>query len=62
MNSHELYCAGHFMEAAAAYYEAVGSRKVLDTAKKLADCIERELGPDGAFGYDGHEEKKSTFA
>ncbi len=56
INSHELYCAGHFMEAAAAYYEATGNRKVLDTAKKLASCIDRELGPDGAFGYDGHEE------
>ncbi len=56
MNSHELYCAGHFMEAAAAYYEATGSRKVLETAKKLAAHIERELGPEGTFGYDGHEE------
>ncbi len=56
MNSHELYCAGHFMEAAAAYYEATGNRKVLDTARKLAACIEKALGPEGAFGYDGHEE------
>ena len=56
INSHELYCAGHFMEAAAAYYEAVGSRKVLETAKKLAAHIEKELGPEGTFGYDGHEE------
>ena len=56
MNSHELYCAGHFMEAAAAYYEATGSRKVLETAEKLAACIEKALGPEGTFGYDGHEE------
>ena len=56
MNSHELYCAGHFMEAAAAYYEAVGNQKVLDTAMKLAEHIETALGPDGEFGYDGHEE------
>ena len=56
INSHELYCAGHFMEAAAAYYEAVGSQKVLDTAKKLAAHIEKVLGPEGTFGYDGHEE------
>ncbi len=56
MNSHELYCAGHFMEAAAAYFEATGNRKVLDCAEKLAACIGRELGPDGSFGYDGHEE------
>ena len=56
MNSHELYCAGHFMEAAAAYHEATGNRKVLDTALKLADCIDKALGPGGGFGYDGHEE------
>ena len=56
MNSHELYCAGHFMEAAAAYYEATGNRKVLDTARKLAACIDKALGPEGVFGYDGHEE------
>ena len=56
VNSHELYCAGHFMEAAAAYHEATGSRKVLDIARKLAACIDQALGPEGAFGYDGHEE------
>ena len=56
INSHELYCAGHFMEAAAAYYQATGNRKVLDTAEKLASCIMRALGPEGEFGYDGHEE------
>ena len=56
INSHELYCAGHFMEAAAAYYEAVGNQKVLDTARKRAVCIETALGPEGEFGYDGHEE------
>ncbi len=56
VSSHELYCAGHFMEAAAAYYEATGSQKVLDIAKKLARCIDKALGPDGEFGYDGHEE------
>lgn len=55
-NSHELYCAGHFMEAAAAYYQATSNAKVLETAEKLADCIERALGPEGSFGYDGHEE------
>ena len=37
--SHELYCAGHFIEAAVAYYETTGSDKILETAKKLADHI-----------------------
>lgn len=56
--SHELYCAGHFMEAAAAYYDVTHNRKVLETAKKLAECIDRNFGPeDGKIhGYDGHEE------
>ena len=56
--SHELYCAGHFIEAAVAYYEATGSNKVLDIAKKLADCIDNIFGKDEGKinGYDGHEE------
>ncbi len=37
--SHELYCAGHFIEAAVAYYEATSNENVLSTARKLADHI-----------------------
>ena len=56
--SHELYCAGHFMEAAVAYYEAVGNEKVLETACKLADHIDSVFGEEEGkiYGYDGHEE------
>ncbi len=56
--SHELYCAGHFFEAAAAYYEAAGNEKVLQIACKLADCIDSHFGSDKGknHGYDGHEE------
>ena len=54
--SHELYCAGHFMEAAVAYYEAVGNKTVLETACKLADYIARNFGEEKIHGYDGHEE------
>ncbi len=56
--SHELYCAGHFMEAAVAYHQATGNETVLQTAVKLADCIDRSFGPeDGKIhGSDGHEE------
>ena len=38
---HELYCAGHFMEAAAAYYEATGKKALLDAMCKYADYIEK---------------------
>jgi DUF1680 family protein len=34
---HDLYIAGHFMEAAVAHFEATGSRKLLDAAVRLAD-------------------------
>lgn len=56
--SHELYCAGHFLEAAAAYYDATGNQKVLDIACRLADCIDRHFGREQGKiqGCDGHEE------
>lgn len=55
---HELYCAGHFFEAATAYYNATGKVKVIEIAKKLADSIYDNFGSeDGKIrGYDGHEE------
>ncbi|MBR6004503.1 MAG: glycoside hydrolase family 127 protein, partial [Lachnospiraceae bacterium] len=56
--SHELYCAGHYMEAAVAYYNATKSEKALDIAKKLADHIDATFGPEEGkiHGMDGHEE------
>ena len=56
--SHELYCAGHFIEAAVAYYQAVGSQTALQTACRLADRIAQSFGPEPQkiHGYDGHEE------
>ncbi|MCR5687728.1 MAG: glycoside hydrolase family 127 protein [Lachnospiraceae bacterium] len=58
VESHELYCAGHFIEAAAAYHQATGSSKALGTAIKLADHICRTFGTgEGQIrGVDGHEE------
>lgn len=53
---HELYCAGHFFEAAAEYYQVTGKRKVLDTAVKLADHIDSVFGPGKRYDVGGHEE------
>lgn len=55
---HELYCAGHLMEAAVAYYEATGKRKMLDVMCRYADHIDRTFGPEKGKlkGYPGHEE------
>lgn len=56
--SHELYCAGHFIEAATAYHQATGSGRVLEIAIKLADSICVTFGDkEGQIkGVDGHEE------
>lgn len=55
---HELYCAGHLMEAAVAYYEGTGKRKLLDVMCRYADHIATVFGagPDQKRGYAGHEE------
>lgn len=55
---HELYCAGHFFEAAAAYYQATGKAKVLEIACKFADYLVEVFGtnPGQIPGYPGHEE------
>jgi DUF1680 family protein len=53
---HELYCAGHMFEAAAAYYEVTGKRKFLDAAMRFADHIDSVFGPEKRRDVPGHEE------
>ena len=53
---HELYCAGHMMEAAAAYYDATGKDKLLKVMERMADHIDRRFGPDKITGIPGHQE------
>lgn len=55
---HEMYCVGHFYEAAVAHFRATGDKRLLDVAVKSADYI------NGLFGVEeekwkqvpGHEE------
>ena len=55
---HELYCAGHLIEAAVAYYQATGKRKLLDIMSRFADYMITVFGQgEGQLrGYCGHEE------
>lgn len=53
---HELYCAGHLFEAAAAYGEATGKRKIMDVALRLADHIDSVFGPSKRYETSGHQE------
>ena len=45
INSHELYNLGHLYEAAVAYYQATGKRKLLDIALRTADLLDQTFGP-----------------
>lgn len=53
---HELYCAGHFIQAAIAHHRATGKNSLLNVATRLADHICTVFGPDGRPGTPGHEE------
>ncbi len=55
---HELYCAGHLIEAAVAHFEATGKRTLLDVVCRYADHIDSVFGPEEGKkrGYCGHEE------
>ena len=55
---HELYCAGHLMEAAVAYAEATGKTDLLACMEKYADHICKVFVEDKSAGFftPGHEE------
>lgn len=57
-DKHELYCAGHMIEAAVAYYQTTGKRKFLDMMCRFADHIDRVFGKEDnkISGYPGHQE------
>jgi len=53
---HELYCAGHLIEAAIAHKKATGSELLLEAAVKFADLIVETFLIAGKKGVPGHEE------
>ncbi|KAB0872739.1 glycoside hydrolase family 127 protein [Cronobacter muytjensii] len=55
---HELYCAGHMIEAGVAFWQATGKRHLLDVVCRLADHISDVFGPgeNQLHGYPGHPE------
>ncbi len=56
LEGHELYCSGHMLEAAVAYYEATGKTALLDVAKKNADLIYKLFRENKKEGIPGHPE------
>jgi DUF1680 family protein len=56
MDKHEMYCAGHMIEAAVAYYQATGKRKLLDVSIRMVNHAMDVFGPGKRHWVPGHEE------
>src|SRR5699024_8615449 len=56
--SHELYCAGHLIEAAVAHYKATGNERLITVSNRLVQCIKNNFGNEKGKinGADGHQE------
>ena len=55
-DNHELYCAGHLIEAAVAHFQTTGQTKLLAALCRYVDYIATVFGPGKKRGYCGHEE------
>ena len=56
MDKHEMYCAGHMIEAGVAYYQATGKRRLLDVCIRMTDHMMSQFGPGKRHWVPGHEE------
>ena len=56
MDKHEMYCAGHMIEAGVAYFQATGKRKLLDVCIRMTDHMMSQFGPGKRHWVPGHEE------
>ncbi len=56
MDRHEMYCAGHMIEAGIAYFQVTGKRKLLDVCIRMADHMMTVFGPGKRDWIPGHEE------
>lgn len=59
---HEMYCAGHLIEAGVADFETNGRRELMEIGKRFADCILQEFGGEDSIGYCGHPEIELALA
>ena len=60
--AHELYCAGHLMQAAVALYRGLGDDRLMTVARGFADYLAQVFGPSGLHGVPGHPEVEMALA
>lgn len=56
MSMHEDYNGGHLLEAAVAYYNSTGKRRLLDVAIRFSDHFDSNFGPGKKHWVTGHQE------
>jgi DUF1680 family protein len=56
MDHHEMYCAGHMIEAAVAYYKSTGKRELINVSTRMVDHMMELFGPGKRHWVPGHEE------
>ena len=59
---HELYCAGHLMQAAVARLRTVGEDDLVRAARRVADHVCDAFGPGGRMQVCGHPEVELGLA
>lgn len=57
-SEHELYCLGHLIEAAVAYYHATGKEQLLGLVERYTDLVIKVFKEEASAGFvtPGHEE------
>jgi DUF1680 family protein len=58
---HEMYCAGHLMQAAVAVARATGRTDLLGVATRFADLLVLRFGDGGEEAIDGHPEIETAL-
>jgi DUF1680 family protein len=62
---HELYCAGHLIQAAVAHHRATGRTELLDVARRFADHVDTMFGPADSGSpldtFDAHPEVETAL-
>ncbi len=60
-HDHEIYCAGHLIQAGIAHYRTTGEESLLGVARRFADLLYRLFGPGGKLAACGHPEAEMAL-
>jgi uncharacterized protein len=60
-SGHEMYCAGHLIQAAVAAARVARHTRLLDVARRFADLLVRRFGESGQAAACGHPEIETAL-